>query len=168
MNFTAKSRYALKIMLDLADLNLAGKQQRNQIAKRHGISIDFMDHILARLRHQQLIESTRGRFGGFELKRSPESISLWDIFTAAEDHLFPVQCVIDHTCEFEKSCISYDAWSDVFSSIEEVLKKRTLDELAKKWQKKKNLIDQKNFPIHTGECRAPSKQVHKNVDKQYP
>ncbi len=55
LNFTAKSRYALKIMMDLAGTVDQGLQQRQQIAERQGVSLDFMDHILARLRSKGLI-----------------------------------------------------------------------------------------------------------------
>ena len=157
MNFTAKSRYALKIMMDLADSKPVGKQQRSKIANRQGISVDFMDHIMAKLRSSQLIESTRGRFGGFELKQAPEEISLWDIFIAVEDNIYPVQCIEDHdACKFEASCISYDAWSDVFYSIKKELTSKSLAHMVEKWQKKK--VHLKITPEATSqECKAPSK-----------
>lgn len=157
MNFTAKSRYALKIMMDLADSKLVGRQQRNKIAMRQGISVDFMDHIMARLRNKELIESTRGRFGGFELKKSAEEISLWDIFDAVEDNIYPVQCIEDHdACKFEASCISYDAWSDVFYSIKKELASKTLASMVQKWQQKKVHLKLNNIPANQ-ECKAPSK-----------
>ena len=137
MNFTAKSRYALKIMLDLADCQQAGKQQRNQIALRQGISVDFMDHIMARLRDGELIRSTRGRNGGFELKKSPEDISLWDIFTAVEDHVYPVRCLVEEDlCQLEESCISHDAWSDVALAIKKELAVKSLAYFIHKWRRK--------------------------------
>lgn len=140
MNFTAKSRYALKIMMDLADFDNDGLQQRQKIAARQGISPDFMDHIMARLRSGGLVESIRGRQGGFRLQRSPAEISLWDIFCAVEDSLFPVQCVEEAGCHLESQCIAHDAWSDVATIIRSELSKRTLGDILKKWQEKKERV----------------------------
>ncbi len=160
MNFTAKSRYALKIMMDLADFNGEGLQQRQKIAARQGISPDFMDHIMARLRAHGLVTSIRGRQGGFRLEKSPDEISLWDIFSAVEEGLFPVQCVEDSGCQLEAQCIAHDAWLDVAHIIQVELVKRSLGDLLKKWQDKKD--KQTAFSLlpalklqENSECRGP-------------
>ena len=152
MNFTAKSRYGLKIMLDLADSSHSNKQQRNQIAQRHGISIDFMDHIMARLKKSGLIISIRGRNGGFQLNHPPEKVSLWDIFTAVEDYFYPVKCTQDNHCEFENSCISYDSWSEVVSGIKDVLEKKNLKQLVNQWNVKRK---ENGYP-HSDQFLAPT------------
>lgn len=173
MNITAKSRYALKIMMDLADSSAAGKQQRHKIAARQGISVDFMDHIMARLRSHNLITSTRGRMGGFELGRAASAISLWDIFYAVEDNVFPVKCMDHSGCEFEDLCISYDAWTEVFQVIRSELSRKSLSEVVRKWQTKKHplpVVSDLLSPAQVAqvaqvahECKAPSRQASEKL-----
>jgi Rrf2 family protein len=75
VNITAKSRYALKIMMDLAVQEDHGHQQRHNIAQRQNIPLDFMDQITSRLRAAGLVASIRGRSGGFQLSKLTTEIS---------------------------------------------------------------------------------------------
>ncbi len=120
MNVTAKSRYGLKLMMDLADHEESGHQQRHSIAERQSIPLDFMDQIVARLKQAGLIDSIRGRSGGVQLKKKATEISLWDILIAVEDSLYPVKC-LEH---------------------DSTLAHKTLHDVVAKWQKKKKIISQ--------------------------
>ena len=160
MNLTAKSRYALKIMMDLTLNQQGGQQQRQKIALRQGISVDFMDHILARLREHQLIQSTRGRSGGFRLKRPAESISLWDIFSSVEDSLYPVRCMDEEGCQFEENCISLDAWGGVYRDIRAGLSRKTLQQICDKFNRQEpSLPGQPDARGGSGECKGPGRQL---------
>ncbi len=132
MNLTAKSRYALKIMMDLAAHAEQGHQQRQSIALRQSIPLDFMDQITARLRAKGLIESIRGRSGGFFLVKPPQEISLWDIFQAVEDNLYAVKCMDHESCNIQDSCISVDAWNDVYGLIRNALSQQKLSDSVEK------------------------------------
>src|SRR5690606_37372661 len=90
----------------------------DDVAMRQGIPRDYMDHIVARLRESGLIESVRGRGGGFRLRREPDEISVWDVFCAVEDGLLPVQC-LDHgqTCGVERQCTTKDAWIEITAAV---------------------------------------------------
>ena len=132
MNITSKSRYALKIMMDLAHYSplpsplpgplpsllpttlengsATGKTpgsaiiRRNDIARRQGIPTEYLDQIMMRLRGANLVDSVRGRAGGYRLGRNAESITLWDVFASVEDSIFPVECVAHgDRCGFENS-----------------------------------------------------------------
>jgi Rrf2 family iron-sulfur cluster assembly transcriptional regulator len=144
MNFTAKSRYALKIMIDLAMHQGQGPQTREAISARQHVPLDFMDQITARLRAKSLIKSLRGRRGGFELLREPHLITLWDVFAAVEDHLHPVKCL--HTsCSLVPTCNAYDAWNDVFSFFQHGLEERNLAMILK--SSRHNLRDLRPRPL---------------------
>ena len=135
MNLTAKSRYALKIMMDLAAHAAQGHQQRAKMAARQAIPLEFMDQVLSRLREHGLIVSIRGRNGGVALSRDPDKIHLWDIFIAVEDRFFPVLCVQDHhLCQGEAQCISSEAWNDVYAELQGVLARKNLKDLVAKWE----------------------------------
>lgn len=157
MNITAKSRYALKIMMDLAANEESGHQQRHNIALRQGISLDFMDQVTARLRNAGLVESIRGRSGGVQLAKTPIEISLWEIFVAVEDNLYPVKCLDHELCDLEDQCISVDAWNEVFLSFRQVLLKQSLHELVVKWKNKKKSVEPKiHLPQGHATCSRPS------------
>lgn len=155
MNVTAKSRYGLKIMMDLADKKDQGLQQRQSIAERQAIPLDYMDQIVARLKLADLVESIRGRSGGVKLKKNPIHISLWDILVAVEDSLYPVKCLEHETCSLENNCISIDAWDEVFSSIKVELSAKSLHDIVLKWQMKQPKV-QHFCPSQTRECGRPS------------
>jgi Rrf2 family iron-sulfur cluster assembly transcriptional regulator len=144
--------------VDLADFDADGLQQRQKIAARQGISPDFMDHIMARLKASGLVASIRGRQGGFRLERAAAEISLWDIFCAVEDSLFPVQCVEESGCQLEAHCISHDAWLDVAGIIQGELAGRSLGDMLKKWQDKKVRVAAISSSLLRGqECKGPKK-----------
>jgi Rrf2 family protein len=159
MNITSKSRYALKIMIDLALNDGNGLQQRQNIAKRQGIPSDYIDHILARLRDHDLITSVRGRSGGFVLGRPSEEISAWDIFKAVEETVYPVQCLDESGCLHQDLCLSKPVWDDIFSGIENQLKEKSLKHLVRlaRHSKGDDLIPMIQEPVGTIECRSPKK-----------
>lgn len=132
MNFTAKSRYALKIMIDLALYADKGVQQREEIASRAGIPADFMDQITVKLKNYGLIESVRGRRGGYRLARPVTCISAFDIFSAVEgESLYPVACLqAESDCDRETSCMARLAWNKIYTGITDELRSQHLSELV--------------------------------------
>jgi Rrf2 family protein len=135
MNLTSKSRYALKIMMDLAHYSGSNSiVRRAEIARRQGIPTEYLDQIMIRLRSAALVESIRGRSGGYKLGKTADTINLWDVFSAVEDAIYPVGCVAtDDGCDFAPSCITHDAWSSIFAAMREPLVKTTLAEATIRW-----------------------------------
>lgn len=154
VNITSKSRYALKIMMDLAHHSpvpnppppesesgfiagnppLAAIIRRNDIARRQGIPTEYLDQIMMRLRGASLVDSVRGRAGGYRLGRNAESITLWDVFASVEDSIFPVECVAHgDPCGFENSCITRGPWTEIFESMRAPLMKMTLADATFRW-----------------------------------
>jgi Rrf2 family protein len=134
MNLTSKSRYALKIMMDLSHFSHQPLVRRGDIANRQGIPTDYLDQIMIRLRAGKLVESTRGRSGGYRLARPADQITMWDLFSSVEETMIPVECIsTGHICDFEKSCVSKDAWVSIFGALKESLGKITLASLAGSW-----------------------------------
>ena len=134
MNITSKSRYGLKIMMDLTHHRNLPHVKRNDISKRQGIPPDYLDQIMVRLRSGKLVESIRGRGGGYRLARSAESISLWDIFGTVEESIYPVGCVGDnHSCGFETGCFAKSAWEEIFGALKKPLSEMSLIYITEKW-----------------------------------
>ncbi len=108
---------------------------RKDIAQRQGVPPEYLDHILVRLRRGGLIESVRGRGGGYRLAKAPEDISVWDLLMASEDNLHAVTC-LDEThgnCEFEVSCISRSAWQMIFGNVRSTLESMNLSQMVHSW-----------------------------------
>lgn len=155
---TSKSRYALKVMMDLATHQEKNLEQRHDIASRQGIPLDYLDQILLRLRAGGLIESVRGRAGGFKLVIEPKNISVWDILDASEDSLYPVQCLSDDSATHGDSCLgsglctTRGPWEEIIGTVKQSLNGITLDDLARKYG-----IQQADEPQENVECRGPKK-----------
>jgi Rrf2 family protein len=133
MHLTAKSRYALQILLELARSESLQKKQRAEISLRHNIPLVFMDQILAKLRRSGLIVSKRGPSGGLLLKKSPEEISLWEVFSSVEESLSPVKCIDEFgSCRLEEKCISQEVWLEIYADFKQSLASKTLDRYLEK------------------------------------
>ncbi len=127
MNITAKTRFGLKALMDIAYHHRVGPVQRRHIAMRQGIPTDYMDQILMRLRTSGLIQSLRGREGGYHLALEPEEISVWDVVNSVEDEPYSAgpHHPDDHLA-YATECITEPAWNAVSGSIVAQLKACTL------------------------------------------
>jgi hypothetical protein len=115
--------------------------RRTEIATRQGIPTDYLDQIMIKLRGGRLVESTRGRSGGYKLARDPSQITMWDLFSTVEDSMIPVECITSgETCDFEASCSSREAWVTIFRAMKTSLGCITLDRLAADWAREKKLM----------------------------
>jgi Rrf2 family protein len=127
VNLTSRSRYALKIMLDLAHRQDEPLVRRQDIVKRQGIPSKYLDQILVRLRREGLVASVRGRTGGYRIGRDMQSISVWEIFRAVEDGIYPVACVDEHhACEFKEACVAAEPWQVIFETMRTTLSQMSL------------------------------------------
>ncbi len=131
MNITSRSRYALKIMLDMTQQGSKELVKRHDIVQRQGIPEKYLDQIMIRLRKAGLVQSIRGRLGGYQLGREPNDISVWEIFRAVEDGIYPVLCVDEHQapCNFQHSCSANEPWQIIFGAIRRPLEDLRLSEV---------------------------------------
>lgn len=89
MFITTKGRYALQVMIDLAE-NYNGKCiPVKDIARRQELSIKYLEHILPVLSKNRLISGVHGKGGGYRLNRQPEKYKVGEILRAAEGNLDP-------------------------------------------------------------------------------
>lgn len=84
MRLSAKSRFAVAAMIDLALRESAGPVPLNSIGQRLQISLSYLEQLFSKLRQQGLVESTRGPGGGYTLGRMAQLISVADIIRAVE------------------------------------------------------------------------------------
>ncbi len=144
MNVTSKGRYALRVMLDLANHRDDGYISLKTIADRTDCSMKYLEMIVSHLRKAGLVESIRGKEGGYRLCRSPEEYPIGELLRCIEDNLAPVSCIKDGSinCENVASCVTIAMWKELDDITNAYLDSITLDDLltGKKW-KKQTLID---------------------------
>jgi Rrf2 family transcriptional regulator, cysteine metabolism repressor len=137
MKLSTKGRYGTRAMIDIALYKESGSTLLKDIASRQGISLKYLDHILSNLRKAGLIKNVRGKGGGYSLTRPAAQITLCEIIEAVEGTLAPVECVDNPDyCKKTSTCSAHDVWVKVRESIEDVLRKTSLQSLTESHEKK--------------------------------
>ncbi len=138
MNVTSKGRYALRVMLDLAQHPDEGFVSLKTVAERQNISMKYLEAIVGSLKKGGLIDSTRGKEGGYCLLRAPEDYSVGEILRACEDKLAPVSCIRDGSvdCVNASSCMTLPMWRELDELTNAYLDTVTLRDLVtgEKWK----------------------------------
>lgn len=131
MKISTKGRYGVRASLELAMRFGEGPVMVRDIAASQNISERYLEQILNTLRTADVVKSTRGAHGGYELASKPADIILGDIVRALEGPLDVVECTrLD--CESKNSCAAATVWSDIRDALEGVLDSLTLADLAER------------------------------------
>lgn len=134
MNFTTKSRYALRAVVDIAiHQGRTGLPiRRMDIGNREGVSQDYLEQILVRLREAQIVESVRGPGGGYRLIRPPDAITVWDVIVAAEDHLDNIPCNIEEepACGRWEHCLVRPVWKHLKQTLRREMQGFTIADIV--------------------------------------
>lgn len=142
MNVTTKGRYALRVMLDLAQHRDDGFISLKTIADRQGYSVKYLEMIVGNLKKAGLVESTRGKEGGYRLRRENGEYSVGEILRCIEDNLAPVACIKAGSinCEHAGECMTVPMWKELDDITNAYLDGITLTDLitGNKWRN--NLI----------------------------
>ena len=133
MKLSTRTRYAMRVILELADNYGKGPVQTRMIAKNQEISIKYLEQLMATMKSAGLIRSQRGAKGGYILAQPPEKIKLSDVFEAFEGPVVTVECVTnDNYCTRAADCIARQVWCEVQRSIKKVLESITLKDALDK------------------------------------
>ena len=130
MMISTKGRYALRIMIDLAQHDSDIPVSVREIADRQDISGKYMEQIIGVLTRAGLLRSVRGAQGGYHLTRPPKEITVGMILRATEGDLAPAECVKNEVpCGRTNECSTRLVFEKVYSAINNVIDNVTLDEL---------------------------------------
>ena len=142
MNITTKGRYALRVMIDLAAHGQRGYVSLTEISQRQELSVKYLEMIVGHLKKAALIESSRGKDGGYRLCRWPESYTVGEILRSIEESLAPVSCLKDGEagCERAASCLTLPMWKEVDSLTNSYFDSISLADLlsAERWKQQKD------------------------------
>lgn len=131
MMISTKGRYALRVMLDLADHNGGEYIPLKDIAQRQEISVKYLENILASLSRAGLVDAIRGKGGGYRLCRVPEDYSAGEIIRLAEGDLATVSCLKDNKkgCEKAGRCRALPLWQGLDRVVYDYLDSVSLAQL---------------------------------------
>lgn len=135
MKLSTKGRYGLRAVVDLALNSEDEAVALSSIAERQGISISYLEQLIAKLKKAGIVNSIRGAQGGYVLAKKPEEISVGDILRALEGDLNPVDCAeiegSSNTCVGANSCVTKYVWMRISDSINNTVDTMLLSELLK-------------------------------------
>jgi Rrf2 family transcriptional regulator, cysteine metabolism repressor len=138
MMFSTKAEYGVRVMAHLARSDGASPIALSAIADAEGLPLAYLEHLVARLRRADLVESRRGAHGGYSLARPAEQITMAEIVRALEGEIAPIECITSDpdgslVCAREvdhEPCPTKLMWTRVQGSIVRTLTDMTLAELA--------------------------------------
>ena len=93
MMFSTKAEYGIRVMAHLATQAGNGPISLASIADAEGLPLAYLEHLAARLRRAELVESRRGAHGGYSLSRAAEDITMADVVRALEGDIAPIECI---------------------------------------------------------------------------
>lgn len=119
MELNTKGRYAVTAMAELAQAADGAALALSSIADRQVISLAYLEQIFLKLRRAGLVESARGRTGGYRLARPARDIQIAEIMTAVEEDMRMTRCGADAaTCLPGRRCITHGLWNALSDHIE--------------------------------------------------
>lgn len=131
MKISTKGRYALRVMIDLAENSGENFISSKDIAKRQGISTKYIEQIIAMLNRAGFLETARGNLGGYKLLKRPDEYSVGDILKATEGDLAPTYCIREQECERKGKCKTYAFWKGLDEVINNYVNSKTLEDFIK-------------------------------------
>ena len=133
MMISTKGRYALRVMLDMAQRDPVGFNSLKDIAVRQGISLKYLEAIVSTLGRAGFLESQRGKMGGYRLVRTPSQYHMQEILHLTEGTLAPVSCLDGEggctDCAQSPDCLTMPLWQGLDRLIGDYLEKITLQDL---------------------------------------
>lgn len=128
---STRGRYALRVMIDIAENGHGGYIPLDDIAKRQQISEKYLESILVLLTRGKLLEGMRGKGGGYKLTRDPHEYTLLDILELTEGSLAPVTCLKEGApvCEKSTKCKTLPVWREFYEIINDFFNGKTLADL---------------------------------------
>ena len=128
---STKGRYALRVMIDLAQQNSDGYIPLKEIAEREQISKKYLEIIVKELVGAKLLTGVSGKGGGYRLSRKPEEYSVGEILEVTEGSLAIVACLAKgaEECPRAKSCDTLPMWSELDKIIHDYFYSKKLSEL---------------------------------------
>lgn len=131
MKISTKGRYALRMLIDLAEHSGDGFIALKDIAERQGISKKYLEQIVPILNRSDILQTNRGFQGGYKLAQSPSKYTIGTILRLTEGSLAPVACLDQNPiqCERSSECVTLPIWQGLNKVINDYLDNITLQDI---------------------------------------
>lgn len=132
MMISTRGRYALRVLIDLAEHADEGYIPMKEIARRQELSLKYLERILPVLTKAGIITGLQGKTGGYRLTVAPEHCRIGDILRLTEGDLAPVACLEcgAQPCPRKQQCRTYPMWAEFQQVISEFFDGKTLADLV--------------------------------------
>ena len=133
MLISTKGRYALRVLLDLAEHASEGYIPMKDVAARQEISLKYIEKIMPVLTKNRFVEGIHGKGGGYHLTKDPDRCTVWEILQAAEGDLAPVTCLLTDAepCGRAAECRTLGMWEGFYGMMRDYFSSITLADLVK-------------------------------------
>ena len=131
MLISSRGRYALRVMIDLAEHDDGAYIPMKEVAQRQDISLKYLERILPILVSAKLVEGLHGKGGGYRLTRKPEDYRISEILRLTEGDLAPVACLECNAekCKRTAECRTLPVWEGYQKLTENYFRGITLADL---------------------------------------
>ena len=136
MKISTKGRYALRMLVDLAEHQGDGYVSLKDIAARQEISKKYLEQIVSMLNRPDILTTSRGYQGGYRLARPAKDYTVGDILRLTEGGLTPVSCLENENtpCEKADTCVTFPIWQGLSRVINQYLDSITLQDILDEQQ----------------------------------
>ena len=133
MLISTRGRYALRVLIDIAEHQAEGYLPLKEVAERQEISEKYLETILKGLVKEGVLIGVRGKGGGYRLSRTPDQFPVRAILQMTEDSLAPVSCLDPRSepCARAADCRTLGLWQGLDQVICDYLDRYTLADLMK-------------------------------------
>lgn len=131
MKISTRGRYAIRVMLDLAEHNTGEYIPLADIAKRQGISEKYLEAVVSSLAKGGFLIALRGKKGGYKLSKSPEEYTMKSVLKVTEGAFAPVACLETekNSCERAAECKTLKMWKNFQALVNDFFENITLRDL---------------------------------------
>ncbi|MCL2579356.1 MAG: Rrf2 family transcriptional regulator [Oscillospiraceae bacterium] len=136
MLISTKGRYALRVLVDIAENNKEGYTPLKEIANRQGLSEKYLENIIPVLIRNDFLVGLRGKGGGYKLTRPPETYTVGSVLKLVEGGLSAVSCLeVDaQSCERAASCRTMPMWQKLQDKLDDFFEGITIADLCQDGQ----------------------------------
>jgi len=134
MMISTKGRYALRVLVDMAEHRTDGYMTLREVAQRQDISEKYLEAIVKDLVKNNILSGVRGKGGGYRLCRPPEQINVGEVLGIMEGTLAPVACLEKGAapCRRAAQCRTLEFWQGLDAVIQNYVRAYTIADLMRK------------------------------------
>jgi Rrf2 family protein len=130
MTISTRGRYATRMVVQLAAREPGASLTKGEIADAEGISAGYVQQLMMALRLAGIIDSHRGREGGFSLSKPADQVTVADVLKAVEGDVMPAPCQSGGHCERSADCPTRPVWDEATELLNELFSKTTIASLV--------------------------------------